>query len=131
MKKIIIILIVILGFAGKNYAIERDKWETHEIILQGTFTVLTIVDLTQTYIGLYKEQRYKEKHPILGKNPSKTKFFILGASGILLHAGISHALHYLPTKINKILIPSWQIFYIGVEIKAIHSNYKIGIKINF
>jgi hypothetical protein len=136
MKKIIISVIVLMGLMTTNsYAITRDKWKTHEIVLQSTCAGLTIIDLMHTYTFLYTEpyisQGYYEKNSFLGEHPSKTKFFLLGTTSILLQIGGSHLLHYLPSKINKYLIPAWQSFIIISEIKAINTNYYMGVRINF
>jgi hypothetical protein len=136
MKKLLAVIVVLMGLiTAKSFAITRDKWENHEIFLQSIFINLTIIDLMHTYTFLYTEpyisQGYYEKNYFLGEHPSKIKFFTLGISGILIHTGISHALHYLPTKINKFLIPAWQMLYIGSEIEAINCNYKMGVRINF
>jgi len=44
---------------------------------------------------------------------------------------VSHLPHYLPSKVNKYLIPAWNSFIIISEIKAINTNYYMGVRIKF
>jgi len=131
MKNLILIILLLIPVN----LMAKTKWETHEIILQGTFYYFTAIDLMQTYTFLYKEPYISEGHAesnlIMGRHPSKTKFFIIGIGWMALHTGISHGLHYLPKPINRIAVSSWQMFWIGAEIDAINHNYRCGVRINF
>lgn len=116
------------------FAINRNKWETHEIVLQSTVITLTTVDLMQTYTFLYKDPyrgNHKETNWAMGEFPSKERFFIVGTGWIVIHTGISHLLHYLPPKTSKILVPIWQCFFIAEEMGCIHHNFKAGIRIKY
>jgi hypothetical protein len=131
--KTITTLLILTGLliTTKGMALERDPWRAHEFVLQSAVIATTTYDLMQTYKFLYVTKDASEANPFMGQYPTKTRFFIVGGGWMVLHTAISHYMHYLPNKINRILIPVWQSFWIGEEISSIHHNYKGGVRILF
>jgi hypothetical protein len=127
MKKIMMILIILFVASG-CFALpwEHDPWTTQDTVLQLTFSALAMIDFWQTYTflytGTYKEQGYYETNPILGNYPSKIRFFSYAGICIIGHLLISYI---LPQFFRTI----WQIAWSCIEIKYIHHNYQINIRI--
>ena len=94
---------------------------------------VTCIDWGQTrYISTHGNQYY-ENNPILGRHPSLDKVNTLVPLGIIGHAVIAAALpkHYtiFGFDVHPRLI--WQGVWIGIEIDAVASNFKTGIKYEF
>ena len=125
MKKIIFILFFILITSP---LLAHDPWTTQDTILQ-TVTIGTIaIDAWQTYTflytGDYRKQGYYETNPILGKYPSKQRFFAYQGSCMILHTTISYIL-------PKPYRTFWQFIWIGIESDYIYHNYSCGVRIKF
>ena len=141
MKKLIILLIIILGLIvpAKSFA-WFDKWTTEDTILQAGFIGLMIIDWGQTnwisdhpviieYYGemnsLKRKIYHEESNLILGKHPSKKKIATYFSSCIIGHTAIS----YILPKLYRNL---WQCVGIGIEIHATADNYfNCNVKFNF
>jgi hypothetical protein len=122
MKKILVIIILILGIAERSEAWQPDPWTTQDTILQLSFTTVATIDWLQT--KSFTREGAEETNPILGRYPSQHRINILTGAGILIHAGVSYV---LPIKYRTI----WQSFFLGVECMAISHNYLVGVRINY
>lgn len=123
-----IILIIILFISYPIFAESNDKWITEDTVLQTMFLGTLFIDAWQTYTflytGDYRERGYYEKNPILGKYPSKKRFFSYWSACAIGHTIISYIL-------PKPYRAFWQFIWIGIESNYIYHNYKLGVRLNF
>lgn len=126
MQKIILILFLFISYPV--FAEYNDKWIAEDTILQTAFLGTLTIDTWQTYTFLYtedhREQGRYEENPILGKYPSKKRFFSYWSACAIGHTLISY---YLPKPYRNF----WQLIWIGVESNYIYHNYQAGVRINF
>jgi hypothetical protein len=125
MKKLLFILLLL---SAPLYAETSYEWTTQDTILQSIVIGTILMDCWQTYTflytGDYRERGFYETNPILGKYPSKKRYFIYWPSCVLIHTSISYL---LPKPYRTI----WQSVWIGIEIKYIHLNYSCGVRTKF
>lgn len=121
MKKIILVVVlVVVGSQGFGNPLqfmwqnENDKWDIQDSILQTLVIGSIFIDMAQTNYGL--ENGCTEENPILGKQPSKFKFYAYNISVMATHTILSYS---LPKRCRNI----FQSIYFGIEIGVITSNY--------
>jgi len=118
-KGILILLFISLPvFLWASPLTKQDK------ILEGLFITTLMIDWGQTlYISEYPD-KYWESNPILGENPSRERVNAYFASCIVGHILITRI---LPPKWRT----AWQTIWIGIELKTIHNNWQVGIRVRF
>ncbi len=123
--KLTITILMLLFIAGPGYGWKfAEDWSTQDTVLQGAFTIVTIIDWGQTrHIATHPDEFY-ETNKFLGKHPSLKKINIYFIGYIMGNSGISTILWGSYRTI-------WQSFYFGMETNAIFKNYSIGIKTKF
>jgi hypothetical protein len=102
------------------------EWTTQDTVFELTSLSLISIDAWQTYTflytGNYKQKGHHEDNPILGKYPAKQKFFTYWTTCIIGHSIVSYI---LPKPYRSF----WQFFWIGAELKTIHHNYQMGVRL--
>jgi hypothetical protein len=121
----ILIATFVIFFLSSTASFAKDKWDTTDKILFTSFTALMVVDYGQTQ-DIFKRQSegYYEKSNIIIKKygqKSVLPWFIVSEVGAWLIAD------QLPSKWRK----TWLVAVNALEIKMIHNNYSIGLKVNF
>ena len=99
------------------------KWIWGDTVLQATYTVLHVMDWTQTLHGARNPSETYEGNPIIGKYPSKGKinsYFIITLIG---HTAISN---YLEKPYRTL----WQGIWIYYEYDTVQNNRGSGIGVN-
>ena len=134
MIRIIIICILLCGTAQAE---DKNKWTTTDTALQVTYTVLHVMDWSQTLHIARNPTTNAEKgaipRHIIGPHPSEGRVNSFLAVGLIAHTAISIA---LPKKVEILgmNIPArnlWQLVWIGIEQDAVRHNIRTGIKISF
>lgn len=103
-----------------------DEWNKAEIAKEVAFQTLTVLDWGQTADISRRcvDGSIRETNPILGSCPSRGRVNAYFPVAMLAHWGISHM---LPRKYRQ----HWQDVTLVVEAFYVHTNYRIGININF
>ena len=135
MKIWILIIVILIAGCGQAWAEDDQKWTSVDTGLQATYTVLHVMDWTQTLriardhktghnARVGGEPYYEAKiDNIIGKYPTKEKVDTYFMSTLILHSIISYS---LPKPYRTI----WQSFWIGVEYNQIQRNRDIGLGIS-
>lgn len=138
MLKIIVLFLVLIVATPASAA--GTKWTTTDTVLQGITLVLLEVDRRQTIWGSSHyildtrgtPHKIDETNIILGKHPDKGQintYFALSAAG---HTVVSYLLRKSGWTILGVpAVTAWQSLSIAVEIGAISSNARIGMKVTF
>jgi hypothetical protein len=121
LKKIAIILIFIASFPLSAQA--SDSWTKNEIIKQGLYGLVVVIDAKQTQQGIQSGQ-YREGNPFMGEYPSNREI-----NQHLLSVFIAHTLiaNYLDTDNRKM----FQDVSLIIGVTNISRNHMIGARINF
>ena len=95
-----------------------------EIVAQAVFTCLCLIDWSQTIEIAQHPESNNESNPILGHHPSIRRVNALIPLGIASHALITWS---MPKEWRK----WWQYTWIGIELQAVHVNWRSGISTPF
>jgi hypothetical protein len=95
-------------------------WTNADTARQAIYTVVHIMDWSQTTETSRKPKKYKENNPILGKHPSETAVHIYMFITLLLQTAIPAILKPRPRK-------WYQIIWIGIESYTVYHNFTIGL----
>ena len=98
-------------------------WSTKDTILEAVSEGLTVVDWGQTN-NIRDHSGMIELNPILGRSPSRGAVNAYFGTWLAIHPLISYV---IPSEYRTI----WQSIYIGVELTAVGSNYKSGLRLSF
>lgn len=121
LKKVTTILILIVLFPLSAQG--SDSWTQNEIIKQGIYGLVTVIDAKQTQQGI-QGGNYREANPFMGEHPSSEEI-----NQHLLSVFIIHTLmaNYFSTENRKIL----QDVTLILGVTNISRNHMLGVKINF
>lgn len=118
MKFLIILFLTLLPVQAFAH-----DWNKTDVALEVVSAGITIVDWGQT-LNISDHGGMYEMNPILGKHPERREINTYFISVLTIHPIVSML---LPPKARTI----WQSIYIGVELTAIGSNYKSGLRMDF
>jgi hypothetical protein len=123
MKKVIIVIFILL-LTMPCFAWQKDPWTTSDTVLQLTAVSTIMIDAWQTWTFLHHPNfpGQSETNPFLGPHPSNKRFFSYWGICVVGHTTISYI---LPSPIRQF----WQFFWIGAELKTIHWNYQVGVRV--
>jgi hypothetical protein len=123
MKKVILVLMMI-AIVSPGFAYQVDPWTTQDTVLQLTAVSTIMIDAWQTWTFLHHPNfpGQSETNPFLGTHPSNKRFFTYWGTCVIGHSIISYIL-------PKPLRGFWQFFWIGAELKTIHWNYQVGVRL--
>jgi hypothetical protein len=131
MKKIIIIIMMVLGFFGKSFAYDYrnfytiNNWSIQDVILESTLGVLFIIDYCYSLDIYYSS--YKERNPVITsvfqtEHPKRWQFITIGVIVWSIHACITNI---IPSGKFRTL---WQSTSIAIETSNILYLEKIGVQ---
>ena len=119
MKTILAVLILLLSSVAN--ATELDwKWTKADTAIQATWTVLHIVDWSQTRQIAKEPRRFYEGNPILGRHPSVGRVDTYMALSAVANLGVAYA---LPKPYRRY----FQVLSIGITGKCVILNFDIGL----
>ncbi|HEX4584804.1 MAG TPA: hypothetical protein VH183_08230 [Burkholderiaceae bacterium] len=101
-----------------------DSWSNADLMRQGIFTAVEIIDWGQTRYLAKHPDRYHEINPFLGQHPSVGRVDTLFSVSLVANAGVTWV---LPARYR----PYWQWGRIGIEAGLIAHNARIGIRMDF
>lgn len=118
-------LLICLLFSGcASFDLRPDPWTRDQKIMQGTASLLNIIDWGQTLDIVDKPDQYYETNPYLGDHPSRGKvnrYFACSMAAKILTT------HLLPSNLRK--------YWLGSNIMVsgyyVNNNYHIGLRVNF
>jgi hypothetical protein len=99
-------------------------WSKMDSSRQILYSTVLAVDWLQTRQGICGSDQFEERHPLLGKKPSKTDIDLYMGATLLYQIFVA-----------SMIDPEYRGFYqsalIGFESCVIYNNYKLGVRINF
>jgi hypothetical protein len=122
MKKLLAIILLVFS----TQCIAADEWSDVDVAREVAFQTLALVDWGQTadISSRCVDGSVREMNPILGSCPNRGKVNVYFPIAMLAHLGVSSLL-------SSDARSSWQNVTLVVEGLVVHSNYRIGLKINF
>lgn len=121
--------LVLVALLAADAAVASDRWEWRrsDTALQATYTVLHLVDWSQS-IDIARRAPahplWQEGNPILGSFPSERRVHAYMAATLVGHALIARA---LPRPYRSV----WQCITIGLETSAVGMNFSSGVRLAF
>ena len=113
-----------------------DEWTRDDTIREVIGQTLIVIDWGQTLDisrSCNSDGEFYEKNSILGPCPSRGEVNQYFAATMLLHAGISYMLpteaRLFDSKVNPRAM--WQYVTIVYWVDTVHSNYQLGIRMDF
>lgn len=121
LKKIVNTLIITILLAAPAQA--SDSWTKNEIIKQGIYGVITLIDVKQTQQGIQSGE-FREGDPLLGEYPTNKEIDEHFLSLFIVHTLVAN---YFNTENRKIL----QDVSLIIGVTNASRNHMIGARINF
>lgn len=124
MRIIAALMLIVCIATGAELALAFDPWSQRDLIMHGTFTALTAIDMAQTLKIARNPDDYHERNPILGEHPSQGDVLVYFAA---TWAAQTLLVHVLPARLR----PFAQAVMIAVPLGCVINNLSVGIGFGF
>ena len=115
------------------FAVVSCGWSRQDLVLEGAWQVLHVIDYGQTLDIAKHPKQYHECNPLLDEHPSEGDVNLFAVVAGILHPVITGA---LPPKAEIFGIEFsprtvWQAYSLGEKAGCVINNFSIGLCINY